>query len=145
MSEPLRAVADVNVLVSAIRTPAGLCGRLIDEALTGRWLPVISDQLIEELEDVLARPAFRNLLSDEVIARFVLGLRAVAELVDDPPPAQEQLTRDPDDDYLIALAREARADGLISGDRDLLDLVDPEPPIWTPSIFMAMILGGSSE
>lgn len=135
-------MADVNVLVSAIRTPTGLCGRLIDEALTGRWLPVISGQRIEELEDVLARPAFRNLLSDEEIARFVLGLRAVAELVDDPPPIEKQLTRDPGDDYLVALAREAHADGLISGDRDLLDLIDPDPPIWTPSIFMTMIRGG---
>lgn len=139
MSGPLRAVADVNVLVSAVRTPRGLCARLIDEALAGHWQLVVSVQLIEELESVLARPAFRDLLGDENIARFVVGLLAIAELVDDPPPADEQISRDPDDDYLVALTRVARVDALVSGDRDLLVLDEIDHPVWTPAIFLAKI------
>lgn len=38
-------------------------------------------------------------------------------MIQTPEPA----TRDPDDDYLIALARAARADLIVSVDRDLLD------------------------
>jgi hypothetical protein len=48
-----RAVVDVNVLVSAARTPNGLCGRLLEAAIDGRWRPVVSMMLFEELEDVL--------------------------------------------------------------------------------------------
>ena len=133
------------MLVSAVRTPGGLCGTLVDEALAGRWRLVMSIQLIEELETVLARPAFRDRLGDESIARFLLGLLAIAELVDDPPPAEEQLSRDPDDDYLIALARAAHVDGLVSGDRDLLVLDDPEHPVWTPATFLAKISDPSAR
>lgn len=41
-------------------------------------------------------------------------------MVDDPiePPA---MTRDPKDDYLVALARAQTVDAIVSGDRDLLE------------------------
>jgi uncharacterized protein len=40
----------------------------------------------------------------------------------------EPLLRDPDDDYLVALAREAGAEAIVSGDKDLLDHPGLEPP-----------------
>jgi len=53
-----------------------------------------------------------------------------ATIVDDPrdPPAASP---DPDDDYLIALARVSGADYLVSGDRHLLDLEKADPPVLT--------------
>jgi hypothetical protein len=68
-----RAVADVNVLVSAARTPNGLCGRLLEAAIDGRWQPVVSMALFEELEDVLARPAFRDALGKRRQIAFSRG------------------------------------------------------------------------
>jgi predicted nucleic acid-binding protein len=59
-----RAVADVNVLVSAARTPNGLCGRLLEAAIAGRWQLVMSMMLFEELEDVIA--AFTALLTNAI-------------------------------------------------------------------------------
>ena len=50
-------------------------------------------------------------------------------------PAQPGLTADPDDDYLVALAREAGADFLVSGDQHLTGLVDAVPPVLTPRQF----------
>jgi uncharacterized protein len=129
-----RAVADVNVLVSAARTPSGLCGRLVESAIEGHWRPVVSMMLFEELEDVLARPAFRDVLGKEATDRFLAGLLAVVEWVDDPQ-APASVTRDPDDDYLLALARTAQVDVLVSGDRDLTDLIGTKPPIETPAQF----------
>jgi putative PIN family toxin of toxin-antitoxin system len=131
----LRAVADVNVLVSAARTPNGLCGPLLQAAIDGRWQPVVSMMLFEELEDVLARPKFRDVLGQETADRFLAGLLTVAEWAPDPERAPLVSTRDPDDDYLLALARSAKADLLVSGDRDLTDLPDTQPPIETPAQF----------
>jgi predicted nucleic acid-binding protein len=40
---------------------------------------------------------------------------------------------------LIALARPAEADYLVSGDRHLLDLADPDPPVRTPGQFLDLL------
>ncbi len=57
---------------------------------------------------------------------------AEAGTVVDDPVDVEALLRDPDDDYLIALAREADAEMIVSGDRDLLDHVGLEPKAISP-------------
>jgi uncharacterized protein len=131
----LRAVVDVNVLVSAARSPNGLCGRLLEDAIDGRWRPVVSALLFEELEDVLARPAFRDVLGQEAVDRFLADLLAVVEWAEDPEEAPVVESRDPDDDYLLALAHAANVDVLVSGDRDLTDLPAQQPPIETPVQF----------
>jgi putative PIN family toxin of toxin-antitoxin system len=53
--------------------------------------------------------------------RIVSELRRLAELVD-APPLPAPVSRDPDDDAVLALAVAAQADLIISGDADLLAL-----------------------
>lgn len=48
------------------------------------------------------------------------SIRTLADLADDPTEAPSE-TLDPDDDYLIALARENEADVIVTGDLDLLE------------------------
>lgn len=47
-------------------------------------------------------------------------------LVDDPSP-QPDMTPDPGDDYLVALAQKADAQCILSGDAHLTELTDPKP------------------
>ena len=141
MSAVLRAVADVNVLVSAARSPNGVCGGLLEDATAGRWIPVVSVLLIQELEEVLARPKFKDVLGQEKTDRFLADLLDIAEWAQDPEASASQATRDPDDEYLLALARSADIDALISGDRDLTDLPKAEPPIETPAQFSQRLAG----
>ncbi len=56
---PPRAVADTNVLVAAAITPRGLCGRLLDAAIDGRWQLVANPDLTElaEIDPPVLRPA----------------------------------------------------------------------------------------
>ncbi|HEV7943761.1 MAG TPA: putative toxin-antitoxin system toxin component, PIN family [Solirubrobacteraceae bacterium] len=126
-------------LVSAARTPNGLCGALLQAALDERWTPVISMMLFEELEEVLARPAFKDVLGQDAIDRFLANLLLISEWAqdhDDPPSGS---TRDPDDEYLLALARSAEVDVLVTGDRDLTDLTGTQPPIETPTRFFERV------
>jgi uncharacterized protein len=58
-----------------------------------------------------------------------------AVLVGDPP-LRSGLTPDPGDDYLVALAQEAAAECIVSGDVHLTQLVDPSPPVLTPRAFL---------
>ncbi len=57
-------------------------------------------------------------------------VRGIATVLPDPvsPP---RLVRDPEDDYLVALARAESADAIVTGDRDLLDHEGLEPPAVT--------------
>lgn len=80
---------------------------------------------------MLARPKFRRWISIELPSEFIAGIAEAAVMVDDPA-GLPGLSPDPDDDYLIALARTATADYLVSGDHHLLDLEDPDPPVLTP-------------
>jgi predicted nucleic acid-binding protein len=49
------------------------------------------------------------------------------------------LSRDSDDDYILALAQRERADYVISGDKDLLVLQIPEISIVTPAEFETIL------
>lgn len=44
--------------------------------------------------------------------------------------------RDPADDYLVALARAEGADAIVSGDKHLLELERPRPPVVTAREFV---------
>jgi len=112
-------VGDTNVLVAAATTPRGGCGRLLDAAIEGRWQLVLSPQLMAELAAVLRRDKFRRWLSVDEANRFVADLRLLADPVPDPPPPASRETADPEDEFLVALARAANAVALISGDPHL--------------------------
>lgn len=118
---PRRVVLDPNVLVSAAISPGGTTARILDLVDAGVLVPVISPSLVAELGDVLRRPRFRRYLDVATVERFVDELGALGEWHRDLPEPP-RLSPDLNDDYLLALAKDAHADALISGDPDLTDL-----------------------
>ena len=69
------------------------------------------------------RPRFRSRLTYSDVVEYVGWLRESAMFVLDAPPLEDWLAAkipDPDDAYLLALAREYRADYLVTGDHGLL-------------------------
>lgn len=130
-----RAVVDPNVLVSAFISQRGGSPDLIVRAWReGAFELVVSPQLIAELTDVLRRPKFARQAADGRAEAYIAGLTGDAILVEDPEDAPA-VSPDSSDDYLIALARAARADVIVSGDSHLTQLVDPTPPVLTPRQF----------
>lgn len=95
-----------------------------------------SPQLIAELKSVLSRGKFRRWLSQHEADQFVADIRTLADMVLDPPPAPVSETVDPRDEALVALARVADVVALISGDPHLTDLVNLDPPVLTPAVFL---------
>ena len=129
----MRVVLDVNVLVSALLSKAEAPGRLITLWLEGSFELVVSEALLAELGRALAYPKLRKHISREDAADFIAVLRATASVLADADRS-EHISRDPGDDYLLALAK-ASASVLVSGDRDLLVLA-PELPIEEPGAFL---------
>jgi putative PIN family toxin of toxin-antitoxin system len=132
----LRAVVDPGVLLAAIITPEGTSGRLLRAAIDGQFGLVVSPLLLGELGRVLSRDKFRRYLSQNEASLAVRSLADLAELIADPEPTPTGLCPDPKDDYLVALARHADADYLVTGDRHL-DGVS-RPPVRRPSNFLAL-------
>jgi putative PIN family toxin of toxin-antitoxin system len=97
---------------------------------------VASPALLLELETALARPKISRFVPEAAAEQVVADLEVHALVVDPPPPYLVR-SRDPRDDYLLALAaREGAA--LVTGDRDLLELA-PRVPIFAPREFLAQI------
>jgi len=123
-------------MVSAALSPSGTPAKLIEAARAGQLALVVSVLLIAELDDVLARERISARLDAAALGRLRRVL-AEAPLVEDP--AAEAVSRDPADDYLIALARTSAAECLISGDKDLVSLVGLDPPVLTPMQALARL------
>lgn len=121
-------------LISADGAPRALLLRW----LGGEFELLVSPALVGELERVLLRPKFRRYVTEAEVRSFVAIVGQLASVHRDPP-VQPGLTPHPHDDYLVALARTARAHVLISGDRHLLDLTAPEPPVLAPRAFVARL------
>ena len=129
----MRVVVDVNVLVSALLSGSGAPGRLIAQWLEGAFELVVSEELLAELGRALAYTKLRKHISREDAADFIAFLRATASMQADVE-RPDHISRDPGDDYLLALAKTS-ASVLVSGDRDLLVLA-PELPIQEPGEFL---------
>lgn len=130
-----RAVLDTNVLVAALISPGGGSARLLLELRSGAFELIVSPLLLAELREVLGRDKFRRYVSEAEADAYVELIRSEAVVRADPVPSPEALSADPDDEYLIDLARDARADALVTGDAHLLDLRAVIPAM-TPAEFL---------
>ena len=130
----IRAVLDTNVVLSGLLwhgTPHALLERVREGTLTF----ISSPALLAELAEVIARPQFDAILarSNTSRERSLAELRELAEVIA-PPPLAQPVCRDPDDDAVLALGVAAKADFIVSGDRDLLSLESFQNiPIVTPA------------
>jgi putative PIN family toxin of toxin-antitoxin system len=123
----LSVVADANVLISAAlaRSPNAPSVLILDAAIDGRLELITSPALLREIADVLGRPRLRKYLTTDEALRFVTDLASQTTLLSDPTSPHPAVCRDPDDDYLMALATAHQANVLVTGDDDLL-AIDPE-------------------
>jgi putative PIN family toxin of toxin-antitoxin system len=118
----VRAVIDTNVLVSGLFWH-GAPHVLVEHARSGTLSLISSPALLAELADVIRRPKFRTKLAQSKIdaEKLLTELWQLAEVID-PPPLSAPISRDIDDDAVLALATASLADLIISGDEDLLSL-----------------------
>ena len=133
----MRAVLDVNVIISALLAPAGSPARVLRSWLDGAFELIASDAVLAELDRALAYPKLRTRVEAAEAQEIVDLLRRSAEMIDDPADAPALRSADPGDDYLIALAAVAKA-VIVSGDRHLLVLA-PQVPVHSPAEFLALL------
>ena len=128
----MKIVLDTNILVSAFAVggkPAQVLDLIVNRAVGG----VTSERLMGELMRILKtkfafseqqlRQVRKIIRSPFVFVRTTINLPAIS--------------RDPDDNHVLAVAQEAKADFIVSGDKDLLVLKEHSSiPIVTASDFL---------
>ncbi len=141
---------DTNVLLSALVFSGGVLARLRGLWQSGAIVPLVSTTTAEELVRVLAHPKFKLDPGErqELLADY-LPWAEVVEIAS--PPVPVPACRDPFDLPFLYLAVAGRADALVTGDADLLSIVDAKArdarsfAIVTPHDFLASLVPGSSR
>ncbi|HZV46530.1 MAG TPA: putative toxin-antitoxin system toxin component, PIN family [Thermodesulfovibrionales bacterium] len=115
-----KVVLDTNVLISSILFKGELA-RIVDLWKRGKIVPVISRETFNEFRSVLEYPKFRLTKGEikAIIEEEVLPFFEIVEITSEV----SGVCKDPDDDKFIACALSASADFIVSGDKDLCDVV----------------------
>lgn len=135
----MKVLLDTNVLVSAVAT-RGLCADILQTVIARHQL-LVGPTVRAEVGRVL-RDKFR--VPEAVAREFETFLRREATTTPragGPHPA----VRDPDDALVLAEAVVGGAEVLVTGDRDLLDVVEPPMPILTPRAFWEQLRAADAE
>ena len=128
----VRVVLDTNVLVSGLAYPGSIPGRILGAWRQGGIDVVLSRYILDEMVRVLPRLP-RIALSSSEIRDLADSFMFMAEMVEPCAELDERL-RDHADQQVLGTLRAAKADYLVTGDKDLLAL-SGHYPIVTPAVF----------
>lgn len=113
----MNIVLDTNVLISAF-IARGQC-KDVYEYVSLNYSVFISAQIIEELTKNLHKKFHFSLTDTNAVVHLI---KEHAQYIQHIQKLKQRLSRDKDDDGILALGVLTNADVIISGDRDLLDI-----------------------
>jgi putative PIN family toxin of toxin-antitoxin system len=136
----VRVVFDTNVFVSAFIQPKSPPGRLLARLIQGdKFELVLSTAILDEVGRALRYPKVRRRikLDDDDLDLRVAMLGILSTIVSVSSRTVTGVSRDPDDDAILAAAVEGCADYIVTGDQDLLTIGDYQGiRIVTPRAFL---------
>ena len=114
----IRATVDTNILISALVYRRGKPHDLLQQGLAGEISLTISQPIVDEMADVLARK-FGATLEEIAEAREIVA--EAAKMVS-PTVELNVISHDPPDNRVLECAVSAGSDYIVTGDKDLLRL-----------------------
>ena len=137
-----KVVLDSTILVSAFLTSGGISRELLQEAQAGEVGICLSEEILEETQRVLLdypRIRKRHRYTDESVLEYVGLLQVVAQMITELLDIKG-IVRDPNDDMVIACAMKAKAEYIVTRDKDLLTLgFYKQIKIVSPEEFMKLL------
>jgi predicted nucleic acid-binding protein len=125
------------VIVSGLLSPASAPAEVLRIWDAGGFEAISCAAHVSEVAEVLLRPPLATRVSADRRARLIAYMVNRTRFVPDAP-AERLVPDDPDDDYLVRMARDWNA-ALVTGDRHLLDL--GSPAIMRPAAFVDLLTG----
>lgn len=117
----MRIVLDTNLLCSALIAPGGIADRVYVAWRDRHFALLTCEEQLEEFRRVTRYPRVRRYIEAAAAGTMHNELRRLAVLVTDLPGIDA--SRDPADNFLLAVAQAGEADFLVTGDKqDLLSL-----------------------
>lgn len=129
----MRVVLDLNVVVSGLLSSGGPNAEILERWFAGEFEVATCPRWLADVERVLRRPRLVSRFGGERVDEFLASADRFGWPAADPLDVPK-LCRDPDDDYLLALAYDADA-AVVTGDEDLLVLA-PERTVWSVREFL---------
>lgn len=130
----MKVILDTNVIISAFAA-RGLC-QSVFELCIDQYEIILSEDLIKEIRGNLLK---KLRVPDQVTEEIISYLRTKAK-IETAYDLEKNICRDPDDDKILGLAKNAKPDYIITGDNDLLVLEEFEiTKIITPRKFWEII------
>jgi putative PIN family toxin of toxin-antitoxin system len=111
----MRVILDTNVFISAILHSGSSSARLVQHWLDDRFELLTCDEHIQEFRRVTRYPKIAANVVTPLVGRLVNDLRDKATVIEKLPLID--LSPDPWDNFLLALAEAGRADFLVTGDK----------------------------
>ena len=126
-----RVVLDTVVFIQALLGGRGHAAGCIQRLKAGRFVLLMSDETIAELQDVPFPPKLRAkypFITDEAVVAFTAEIESLSVRIPRPPPVLE-LPRDRKDEPLINLAVAGQADFIVTwNERHLTYLMKRDTP-----------------
>lgn len=119
--EIILAVLDTNILASAALNSSSVPGQTLTQWAEGKFVLIISEHILQELERTLSKPYFRKLLKAHVINAFIAILKSDA-IITPVITNVEGVATHPEDDIVLATAESGKASYIVTGDHGLQSL-----------------------
>ena len=114
-----RVIIDTNLWISFLITKDFT--KLDEIILSRHCILIFSKELLTEFLDVIKRPKLRRFFTSEDIENLLETIEEYADFIE--VNTQVNDCRDPKDNFLLSLSIDGKADYLLTGDKDLLDLI----------------------
>jgi putative PIN family toxin of toxin-antitoxin system len=111
----MRIILDTNIIVSGLMSEHGAPAQLLNAWTDKVFVLVTSTMQIAEIASVTHRPVSRPLITPAHAGRFINDLHRFGTVLDRLPTVDR--SRDPNDNFLLAMAEAGAAEYLVSGDK----------------------------
>lgn len=117
-NRPLKIIIDTNLWVSFIISNKLT---LLDKLLFSQKARLLfSKELIEEISATITKPKLKKYFTANGLELMLSTLEPFIDLIE--VQCSVSICRDPKDNFLLELSKDGKADYLLTGDKDLLDL-----------------------
>ena len=114
----MRIIIDTNIWISFLISDKY---RKLDNILSHPKSTILfSNELLDEINRVATFPKLKKYFSSHAVEEMLLNLEDYIELIQ--VKSKVDICRDPNDNFLLALSKDGKANFIITGDQDLLTL-----------------------